>query len=56
MKSVLFENKFTHEKVMCKDINLIKEIDGVSYLMVSKLDNKREFLMRKDALKQVKVK
>ena len=55
-KQVLFENVFNHEKVYCKDASDIYTIDGIEYLLVRRVNQERQFLMRKDALKKAKVK
>lgn len=50
-----FENPVNQEKWVCEDINDIKVIDGVEFLQVHKPENNRVVLMRKDALKKVKI-
>ncbi len=54
MKPVTFKNRMNSDKVVCDDTRKVETIDGVEYLVVHKLDNKRPFLMRKDALERVK--
>ena len=56
MKPVMFKNRMNSDKVVCDDTRKVETIDGVEYLVVHKLDNKRPFLMRKDALEKVKEK
>jgi hypothetical protein len=56
MKPILFENTFNHEHVVCDDIKKIQVVDGVEYLTVHRPQQLRTFLMRRDALKQVKEK
>ncbi len=56
MKPVMFKNRMNSDKVVCEDTRKVETIDGVEYLVVHKLDNKRPFLMRKDALEKVKEK
>ena len=56
MKPVMFKNRMNNDKVVCDDTRKVESIDGVEYLVVHKLDNKRPFLMRKDALERVKEK
>lgn len=50
-----FENPVNQEKWICENINDIKLIDGVEFLQVHKPENTRTVLMRKDALKKIKV-
>ena len=56
MKPVTFKNRLNSDKVICEDTRQVQTIDGVEYLIVHKVDNKRPFLMRKDALEKVKEK
>lgn len=56
MKSVMFKNRMNSDRVICDDTRKVEVIDGVEYLVVHKLENKRPFLMRKDALEKVKEK
>jgi hypothetical protein len=56
MKPVTFKNRMNSDKVICEDTRKVETIDGVEYLVVHKQDNKRPFLMRKDALERVKEK
>ncbi len=56
MKPVTFKNRMNSDKVICEDTRKVETIDGVEYLVVHKQDNKRPFLMRKDALEKVKEK
>lgn len=55
MKTVIFENIWNREKVQCliMDLKNPEVIEGVEYLRVTKPENKRTVLMRKDALKKV---
>ena len=54
MKSVNFKNRMNGERVVCDNIRDVKVIDGVEYLTVRKVENNRQFLMRKEALEKVK--
>lgn len=53
MKNVMFENKITHELVVCPDVRNIYVIDHVEYLPVHRVNHIRVFLLRKDVLKKV---
>ena len=54
MKPIYFKNRVTGEQVICNNIKNDKRfIDGVEFLVVSKKDNPRSFLMRKDALQKI---
>jgi hypothetical protein len=53
MKPVLFENPRNREKVVCNDVKRIQIIDGVEYFLVHHVNEPREFLMRKDAVRQI---
>lgn len=63
MKMKIFENQFTREQVICRDLKQVQLIDGEEYLRVQKYLGggsnageqlrQREFLVRKNALKQV---
>lgn len=51
-KTVLLVNPLNSETWACEDYTKIKEIDGIPYVTVYKPENnKRTFLMRKDALR-----
>lgn len=54
MKPVTFKNRMNSDRVICEDTRKVETIDGVEYLVVHRTDNKRPFLMRKDALERVK--
>lgn len=53
MKSIVFENPFNHEHLICDNVKEIQIIDGVEYLTVYKKDQSKKFLFRKDILKKV---
>jgi hypothetical protein len=57
MKSVVFENIWNKEKFECSVVDLKNPevIEGVEYLRVNRVGNARVMLMRKDALKKVKL-
>lgn len=51
-KQVALTNPLNSEIWYCKDYDNVKVIDGINYITVFKAENeKRTFLMRKDALK-----
>lgn len=51
-KTQTLVNPLNSEMWVCRDISDTKDIDGVLYIKVHKPENeKRTFLMRKDALK-----
>lgn len=51
-KLVTLTNPLNSEVWFCEDFNKVKNIDGVPYVTVFKLENSnRTFLMRKDALR-----
>ena len=51
-KTTVLKNPLNSDEWFCDDYGLVKNIDGVGYITVYKPgDNKRTFLMRKDALK-----
>ena len=56
MKPVTFKNRMNNDKFICDDTRQVQNIDGIEYIIVHKPDNKRPFLMRKDALERVKEK
>jgi hypothetical protein len=65
MKVSVFENQFTHERVICRDTTRPHLIDGEEYLRVQRYSagnnavtqyHEREFLVRRSALKPVPVK
>lgn len=54
-KSVNLINPINNDTWCCSDYDNVRIIDGVDYITVYKLENdKRTFLMRKDALKILK--
>ena len=55
MTHVNLQNQITGEILTCKNIKDIRIIEGVEYLSVCKRGSDRTFLMRKDALKKIKV-
>jgi hypothetical protein len=51
-KTVILVNPLNSETWACEDYYKTKDIDGVPYITVFKLENNnRTFLMRKDALR-----
>jgi hypothetical protein len=55
-KPVVFENKITRERLICDNIQLVRVFDGEEFLSVHRVNESRNFLIRKDALEQVDVK
>ena len=53
MKHVMFENKITHELVVCSDVRNVYVIDHVEYLPVHRVNHTKVFLIRKDILSKV---
>jgi hypothetical protein len=51
---ILLENHFTKEHWLCDDFRPAKIIEGVEYILVRKVDQKRTVLMRKDSFKKIK--
>ena len=54
MKSVMFENPRTRERVVCDDIRNIAMIEGEEYLAVRRVNEQRVFLIRRSAVVPVK--
>jgi hypothetical protein len=54
MKSIVFENPRTRERVVCDDVRNVSVIEGEEYLAVHREDNPRVFLIKKNALVRVK--
>lgn len=64
MKLSVFENQFTRERFICRDVRQIEMIDGVEYLRVQRWVGgggklaeqlrQREFLVRREALKPIR--
>lgn len=65
MKLSILENQVTRERYVCRDLKQIQSIDGEEYVRVQRWVggggnltqqlHEREFLIRRSALKQVKV-
>ena len=55
MKSVMFENPRTRERVVCDDIRNIAVIEGEEYLAVRRVNEQRVFLIRRSAVVPVKI-
>ena len=49
----IFENMITRERLICRNINLVRYFDGIAYLSVRKENETRQFLIRQDALTQI---
>ena len=54
MKSVMFENPRTRERVVCDDLRNISVIEGEEYLAVRRVNEQRVFLIRRSAVVPVK--
>jgi len=52
MKSMTLKNKLNGEQFVCENIKEVQLIDGVEYIVVHRLNNDRNFLMRKDILEK----
>jgi hypothetical protein len=55
MKTVVFKNRRSNEKFVCDNVRDVRVIEGIEYLQVHRLDNPRNFLMRRDALEKVEL-
>ena len=53
MKPITFENRVSHERVICDDVRQVQIIDGVEFLQVRRQNEQRHFLMRKDSLQKI---
>ena len=53
MKTVYFENKITHEKYVCDNIKFARHLDGAEFVPVRKLNELRQFLIRRDSLDEI---
>jgi hypothetical protein len=53
MKPITFENRVSHERVICDDVRQVQTIDGVEFLQVRRQNEQRHFLMRKDSLQKI---
>jgi len=52
-KPIVFENKITRERLICDNIRLVRVFDGVEFLSVHRVNESRNFLIRKDALEKI---
>jgi hypothetical protein len=52
-KPVVFENKITRERLICDNIRLVRVFDGAEFLSVHRVNESRNFLIRKDALEKI---
>ena len=53
MKPITFENRVSHERVICDDVKNVQTIDGIEFLQVRRQGQERKFLMRKDSLEKI---
>ena len=49
----IFENMITQERLICRNIDMVRYFDGIAYLSVHKENQTRQFLIRQDALVQI---
>jgi hypothetical protein len=52
-KPVVFENKITRERLICDNLRLERVVDGAEFLSVHRVNESRNFLIRKDALEKI---
>ena len=52
-KPVVFENKITRERLICDNIRLVRVFDGAEFLSVHRVNESRNFLIRRDALEKI---
>jgi len=52
-KPVVFENKITRERLICDNIRLVRVFDGAEFLSVHRVNESRNFLIRRDALTEI---
>ena len=54
MNTVIFENKITRERYVCDDLRFVRWFDGEEFVSVRKVNETRNFLIRRSALTPVK--
>ena len=54
MNIVIFENKITRERYICEDLRFVRWFDGEEFVSVRRINEKRQFLIRRSALVQVR--
>jgi hypothetical protein len=52
-RPVVFENKITRERLICDNIRLVRVFDGAEFISVRRVNESRNFLIRRDALEKV---
>jgi hypothetical protein len=52
-KPIVFENKITRERLICDNIRLVRVFDGAEFLSVHRVNESRNFLIRRDALEKI---
>jgi hypothetical protein len=52
-KPVVFENKITRERLICDNIQLVRVFDGEEFVSVHRVNESRNFLIRRDALEKI---
>jgi len=53
MKPIVYENPRNHERVICDNVRDVRIIDGIEYLSVHRINENRQFLVRRDAIRRV---
>jgi hypothetical protein len=53
MNAVVFENKITKERYVCDDLRFVRWFDGEEFVSVRRVNETRNFLIRRSALTQV---
>ncbi len=53
MNTVIFENKITRERYICEDLRFVRWFDGEEFVSVRRINEKRQFLIRRSALIEV---
>jgi len=52
-KPVVFENKITRERLICDNIHLVRVFDGEEFISVHRVNESRNFLIRRNALEKI---
>ncbi len=50
---VVFENKITRERLICDNVRLVRVFDGEEFLSVHRVNESRNFLIRRSALTEI---
>ena len=54
MNIVIFENKITKERYVCEDLRFVRWFDGEKFVSVRRVEETRQFLIRRSALTEVR--